>query len=285
MVFVDERNRLRWNHQDWSDYDGSLVEVKNLCDNGYLVYVNDTIVMWEIPLDFLEVFEEVIVLTYLFEGSLMANYLKANGVPYVLKTLKDGELVDVAERDESAIKAKLRSLINIITDPSLNAIGNTRGKSSPLSATWYNTKKAGDRETLVKLRAATENFFRNKANGRSEENMWATFKDMVSTMKGPRYTKGFVAFNTKATNKYMDKRNLAYLVNVYAMPTVMNYLEKHGAVVNQDLYALSEMVQWIWRSQIRRGDTINLYVPSQRMRTLFLNWLNEGVKEEVPLAA
>jgi len=68
---------------------------------------------------------------------LMANYLKANGVPYALKTLKDGELVDVAERDESAIKAKLRSLINIITDPSLNAIGTPKGKSSPLSATWY----------------------------------------------------------------------------------------------------------------------------------------------------
>jgi hypothetical protein len=287
MVYVDEKNRLCWNHRDWHGHDGVFVDVMNLCDNGHLVYVNDTVLMWELPVDFLEAFSEVIILTYLFEGSLMANFFKANGIPYTVKTLKDGEVTDVAHRDEGDIKAKLRDLITICEDKTLNAIGTPKGKSSPLCVSWYATKKAGDKASLERLKLNTENFFRHKVNGRSEDNMWTTFKNVTSFLKGSRYTKGFVPFNTKATNDHVEKKNLAYLVNVYVSPIVTNYLDKHGAKVDQDLFALSEMIQWVWRSQIRRGDPINLYVPSQRMRGLFLGWLNEGVQQdaEEPLAA
>jgi len=38
---------------------------------------------------------------------------------------------------------------------------------------------------------------------------------------------------------------------------------------------LSEMVQWVWRSAIREGNEIVLYVPSERMRNLFTNWLEQ----------
>ncbi|MCT9509257.1 hypothetical protein KTJ05_18660, partial [Acinetobacter baumannii] len=37
----------------------------------------------------------------------------------------------------------------------------------------------------------------------------------------------------------------------------------------------SEMVQWIWRSAIREGNPINIYVPSSRMRSLLQRWLND----------
>ena len=40
------------------------------------------------------------------------------------------------------------------------------------------------------------------------------------------------------------------------------------------MFALSEMLQWIWRSRIRQGESINIYVPSKRMRNLLLDWLN-----------
>ncbi len=36
-----------------------------------------------------------------------------------------------------------------------------------------------------------------------------------------------------------------------------------------------EMVQWIWRSAIREGNPINIYVPSSRMRSLLQRWLND----------
>ena len=49
------------------------------------------------------------------------------------------------------------------------------------------------------------------------------------------------------------------------------------------MYALSTMLQWIWRSAIRRGEEIWLYVPSRRMRTLLKDWMERvqnGDKDE-----
>jgi hypothetical protein len=43
--------------------------------------------------------------------------------------------------------------------------------------------------------------------------------------------------------------------------------------MDKEAYALSEMVQWIWRSAIRKGEDIWIYIPSRRMRTLLQDWL------------
>ena len=40
------------------------------------------------------------------------------------------------------------------------------------------------------------------------------------------------------------------------------------------LLALSEMLQWVWRSAIRDDKPINLYIPSRRMRELLIDWIN-----------
>lgn len=44
--------------------------------------------------------------------------------------------------------------------------------------------------------------------------------------------------------------------------------------MDAELYALSEMLQWIWRSRIRNGEEINIYVASKRMRGLLIRWMN-----------
>ena len=44
-----------------------------------------------------------------------------------------------------------------------------------------------------------------------------------------------------------------------------------------DQYALAIMIQWVWRSRIRNGQEIWLYVPSRRMRELFLKWMDDAV--------
>ena len=52
------------------------------------------------------------------------------------------------------------------------------------------------------------------------------------------------------------------------------YLTDRGVKVDEDAYALSYMVQWIWRSAIRDGEEIWIYIPSKRMRTLLINWMD-----------
>lgn len=53
--------------------------------------------------------------------------------------------------------------------------------------------------------------------------------------------------------------------------------------MNEDVFALSEMVQWIWRSAIREGNPINIYVPSARMRDLLTRWMNDEFENIVAI--
>ena len=65
------------------------------------------------------------------------------------------------------------------------------------------------------------------------------------------------------------------LVVLHFIPTqsVMQYLKDYGVEINNDVFALSEMLQWIWRSRIRNQEDIYLAIASYRMRVLFCDWL------------
>jgi len=57
-------------------------------------------------------------------------------------------------------------------------------------------------------------------------------------------------------------------------PDYENYFTRYNIIIDQDIYALAEMLQFIWRSAIRDNKSINLYIPSRRMRELLIHWLN-----------
>ena len=110
-------------------------------------------------------------------------------------------------------------------------------------------------------------------DGKSTENMWTTFNMAQDILKGPRYTKGFVSHNARATNKYREKRNLAYLVNKFLPPALVQYFGKKGVEVNEELFAVSELIQWLFRSALRDENPVALFLPSERMRTLLNKWI------------
>jgi hypothetical protein len=64
-------------------------------------------------------------------------------------------------------------------------------------------------------------------------------------------------------------------------PAVKQYFLQNGVAIDEDLYATGEMLQWIWRSAIRNGEKINIYIPSMRMRRLLKNWLNSSRDEQL----
>ena len=89
-----------------------------------------------------------------------------------------------------------------------------------------------------------------------------------------RLKRAFIPHNLRATNEYSNTHSLAYGVNRYISPYLIRYFKTKDINVNQDIYAISEMVQWIWRSRIRNGESISIYIPSSRRRKLFIKWLN-----------
>ena len=109
----------------------------------------------------------------------------------------------------------------------------------------------------------------------SGQKMWSTYKEAKHQLQGKGYTNGFIPFNKKATNEFKDRNAAAYCVNLFMNVGQKLFYQSNGVDVNEDDYALSIMVQWIWRSAIRDGEEIWLYIPSKRMRNLLTNWIEE----------
>ncbi len=109
--------------------------------------------------------------------------------------------------------------------------------------------------------------------------MWSTYKSVKETLKGKGYTLGYTALNLKATNEYRSARYLVYACNLYMNVSEKIFYQQNGITVDEDAYALSIMIQWIWRSAIRDGEKIYIYLPSKRMRRILNDWMINLRKE------
>ena len=86
------------------------------------------------------------------------------------------------------------------------------------------------------------------------------------------------AATARAYDKGEQYSHAIYLYEQNANPILLRWLGADTKVF-KDLYALSEMVQWIWRTRVRRGDSVHVYIPSKRMRGLLQAWLTLGASE------
>jgi hypothetical protein len=230
LIVLDELGRWRWNYAEHPNYKGKFEFLRPLCDNGNLVQARGDVLLWTFPAQFLANFEQVYIATYLFEGQAMSDYLKANGIPYRLRSMSDDKehLVEHATSRNTKQKHALADLIQIEADPRLNAIGSpTHGLEQPLSKTWYDRlmRNGGDpKDLLGQARRNLGYFFERRARTPSALNMWTCFdgKDgrdyqheskLRKTLKDDRYTRGFVPVNSKATNSHRRKASLAYMCN------------------------------------------------------------------------
>lgn len=286
MVFVNPtNNRLCWNYALHPDYKGRFDQIKNLCDTGSLVSSKGEVLMWEFPSEFLRCFNEVIVCTYLFQGSPFYAYLRSEGFQITMKAVHEKMLIDWNDGvHEAATKTRIRDLITIYEGP-MNNIGKETPKGHPLSSSWF---KRADEQTLKHLKSSTVAFFERFARTHSAINGWTCFSGRKSALKGKGYTKGFIPNNAKATNDHAEKASMAYLCNWFYHPVIKGYFMSKGIAVDEELYALSAMIQWIWRSRIRKGQSINLFIPSERMRRLLKAWLADelpAIDHQVRMAA
>ena len=140
------------------------------------------------------------------------------------------------------------------------------------SGKWRSTQNAVERYQVLKN---IRSFFLTFCHAHVNQCMWSAFKNKAggesNMVKG--FKTAFVPFNSKATNEYGDRTCLAYAVNVYDNPMILAWFYDHGQKPDSDLFALSAMIQWIWRSAIRNGQAIKLYLPSLRMRKILCTWL------------
>ena len=266
IINIDEEGKVHWIDDT---YKGKFNSLKNPIKNGDCYFFNNALMLWTFPCDIFKVFKEVYVLTYMFKGQIQRYYFDMNDVEYEYKSVKkckhSYELYDYEEING----AKYKDLIHIY-EGKLNDIGK---KSTDLSKSWYD--KANKKEVMKQLKNNTVNYFIHIIKGKGQFNMWTCFEDYKSQVKGKGYTNGFVSCNARATNDYKNKTNCAYLINRYYNPMINRFFKDKEVKIEEDIWALSELIQWLFRSAIREEKEINLYIPSSRMRNLLIDWLEK----------
>lgn len=248
------------------DYKGCFDGLRNKVESGCVTYENNRLVVWQLPLEVFEAFDEVIVLTYMFSAQYQSYYYKMHNVDvdYIGVRHIDGleyEFVPGLMQEKITLPT-----IHLCANNKMNAIGRTR---TALSVSWYNGTGAEE------LRRNLYNFFRNMGPNNSKLRLWSTYNDNRKSLQGNGYTRRFLAYNTRATNAYRECSHLAYAVNIFANVNTQIYFAERGYTIDNDKLATSEMVQWLWRSRLRDGKEIWLYLPSSRMRRLLYKWVKD----------
>lgn len=281
---VDEKtNLIIW---DKEDYKGKFESFKGLCELECLTAYgkNNDIYIWNFPVSVFQAFSKIYILTYLFDAQPQKYYYDYYGVKYNYIYIKNDNLpgqqvnpkkFHFTDEKRTYDISIYKDLIDIIDKEKLNDIGE---KETALSKSWFYRSVNNGMSNLLQKRVY--NYFRNICNAKTSNCLWTTFKDYRVDIEGKGYKSGFVSLNIRATNDYINRNIVAYIANRYFEPNIKGFFISHNIEVNEDLFALSELIQFLFRSAIRKKEKITLYIPSKRMRNLLIRWLN-GEFDEV----
>ena len=271
LATTDARGKLCWRD---SEYSGRFADYKEAADTG-LLYRRDSALLSILSPNTLQSFDEVFMLTYLFDGQYQKGYLDYFGIEYrVVGIIQDDRGFCFSDSPDNPPPVNYKNLIHIVGTPKMNAPGNGH---HALSKNWYARRRYDDGD-IRNLRNGLRNFFQDMTESTSNDRLWTCFKEdqpkLIDKNTG-RFRSSFLQISARATNEYRDKTNVAYMVNRFADPNLKKFFAERGCGINEDHYALSEMLQWIWRSAIRDGKPINVYIPSSRMRKLLTDWIDK----------
>ncbi len=281
-IEVTDNFAIRWIDQNkmiGSKYD----KLKSLIDRDMIYLVNNSLFLWTFPYEVFGegIFKQCYIMTYLFESQFQHYYYQYFNIKYKKyhiesKANKYKMVETINNQYDIDFRERASKLITIIDNDKINRIGSFyrdihgKVKTTDLSMNWYKNN-----ENLHKqLSLNVYNYFKNISKSKANKRLWTVFKDFKKLIKNPLTTShGFLEITARATNNYNDRNVLAYLINRYPNSFYIAFFSKRGIIIDSDLYALSDLIQWVWRSAIRNDNPITLYIPSERMRNLFLNFL------------
>ena len=227
---------------------------------------------WVLPPNLIRAFEDVFVLTYMFESQNLYYLFSMYDIPYRKIGIKKENGTFSFTDGEGTIPDyvyHIRDKLHVYHNINANVVGNDK---TALSEAWVEKYP----EKVKCVQRCVYNFFNNYNKGsKPYERLWSSVGSAKGKLQGKGYAKNFLAFNACAVNEYSRAKYLAYLANVYMNVGHRLFFIKSGVKVDDDSFALSTMVQWIWRSAIRNGEEVYVYIPSRRMRDLLENWMEQ----------
>lgn len=274
-VEEDNLGRVVWQWYDDNEMnDTAYSKLKRMSDLGmlYCAKRDRKIMVVHLPIELVQSSRRVILLTYLFKGSVMESFMDLKGIEIVPfkevtppKTTKD-------------VLTKAKHLITFIDTTTTKAVS-----SLSMSSTWYSKnastadlervsnaifsvyRKFGDKENFI--------FTAPKSLADYQYVKDEKLKRNIIHKKMPKDV-DWIYCGTKATNMWSHKSIAVHAYNRYVNTAIKAYLQDYGTPPDDDMFALSEMVQWIFRTCIRNDEPLQLCILNNRMKGLLLNWLD-----------
>lgn len=271
---------LVWKKDDvdeFNDYSHQYYQFKRHVDNN-MIYVSKrdaNIFVSQLPTKLITIAKRCIILTYMFEGNVLSSFIKLKGLEYKPFTDVSVRCVD---------KEVLKDLIKLHIPK-----GKKWGKEIKMSVTAYNNMSSPDLKyignyigSIAKEAGATDydvlfTFPKSRSNFGNNNKVKIKPRGMIDTelkkVNKPEHI-CWLASSTRATNKYKHKSCVIHAYDRYPNQSVASYLQDFNYPIDANVFAVSEMLQWVWRSCIRDGKEVTLAILPKRMRLLFLNWLH-----------
>lgn len=268
-VKIEDDGKVIW--MDDSYTGKSFRKVQKHAKSGSLYFLSGKYLIWAYPPRIFNVFDHVYVLTYLFEGSSMRQYFDIYGIDYEIMSVRGAgdfkrRLTSYDRHSEN--REEIYKLIELYEGDM-----NDNTNEFYLSSTWL--KRNVNKSKGIQMQRNLVNWFCNmNKDAESSQRYWTTLKDAVQPLKGKGYASRWIPFNIRATNAHADCFVLAYVYNRFLHPDETTFFTANDRPIDEDLRALSDLLQWVWRSRIRNGEPIRLYLPSMRMRRLLKQWAN-----------
>ena len=262
----------------------------NLCKAKavYATKRSDTMLVTQMPVELFTRAKRVIIMTYMFKGNVLDNFLKLKKVdvipftdvsPTIIDKHRIRNLIDLKPLDRKLLKLGMSVYAYSKMDKKGFDLISNYIRSTGLSVgakakdTMYTfPKDVSPVEMKSGKRVAPRGFLTYKTDMVDEDG-----NILLDTKGKPKTQDNFCWLHSgcRATNKYSYKWYLAHCYDRHPNLSVETYLYEYGSPIDKNVFALSEMLQWIWRSRIRNGEPIVLAIPNMRMHNLFLDWLNE----------
>lgn len=262
-------NKIVWTQEK---YVGKFSLYKDFIDTGNVYYYGNgkgdiVSLIWMISDKLLYSFSDIYLSTYMFDAQIQKKCFDLYGFNYKKWYIKDFTLT---EETQVYDYSKQKEKIDIYKDIKYYV----KKDRFYLSLGWI-MKNMANKEEISKIKREVYTFVRSYCKASSSDVLWTTFKEYKDLFKGKGYTSGFASINAKATNEYADKSAIVYIGNRYFNPVLRNFLIKKGITFEDDFedkFALSELIQFIYRSRIRKEKDIKVCIPAERMRWLLHEW-------------
>ncbi|MDN4492884.1 hypothetical protein [Ureibacillus aquaedulcis] len=294
-IEIGELGKVHWLRDEvGKKHNSKFHDVRIMAENDTLFLQNGIAYYWTMNVKAFEVFDEIFILTYLFDAQEQKYYYDMHDVNYekysvVLNEENKYELIDYDVTVEP--RKELYNLLNIYEGPmnynfdyrekdidNLSPTEYEKIKKFQLSSRWFDKAPSTD---IAQMNKNLLNYFTNVSKQTTKDLFWTTLSSKANELsnkkckfnrRGNRENDNFLPFNARATNAYANRTATAFVYNRFMNPNDKKFFLSRGVEVNQDLMAVSDLIQYLFRGCIREGKPMDCYIPSERMRNALKDW-------------